>query len=224
MDLHRIRSHPILLSNRVMRIDASKELQDLRPFLQGRVLEVFCRDGLLGSELLQSQVNWFGIDPDATVLEDAFQRGNFSVNCATNPPAGSYQVIFGAFAPLSYLSPEDLEGFSLAVQDALDESGRALFEIWGQEDANGGQAIMDIYDGSQKVVRACVPVRRGNVALFDIEWMIAKPKHTPIFLHHREERYIHTQDDIESAFSWGDIQYVTIDERLWISVKKTNFK
>ena len=84
MDLRRIRSQPIALSNCVMQIDVSKELCELRSFLHGRVLEVFCRDGLLGSELLQSQVNWSGIDPDSSMLEEAFRRGNFSVACATN--------------------------------------------------------------------------------------------------------------------------------------------
>ena len=224
MGLGRIRSQPISFSNQVLGIDAENELRDLRPHLKGRVLEVFCRDGLLGKELLASEIDWFGIDPDAAILEDAFLYGVFAVSCAICPPKKSYDVIFGAFAPLSYLSKEGLQDFATAVLDGLCEGGKGFFELWEISSAMIGQAVMNTYDGSSKIVRACVPVLENDTVVLDIEWMVAKAKQSPVFMHHREERYLHQRAAIEECFSWGNIDYLTINDRLWISVEKPKFK
>ena len=224
MDLSRVRSPPIAFSNHVLKIQAEKELGDLRPYLSGRILEVFCRDGLLGKELLASDIDWSGIDPEASMLENAFLQGVFSVSCAVFPPAQSYDVIFGAFAPFSYLSTEGLKEFATAVFEALCEGGMGLFELWETPSAMVSQAFMDTYDGSSKIVRACVPVVEKNTVVLDIEWMVAKPKQSPMFMHHREERYLHTRSAIEECFSWGISYHLTINDRLWICVEKPKLK
>jgi|GEM_PF-4907294 len=224
MNLSRVRAHPIAYWNQINPVNPEGELEELLPYLQGNVQEIFCRDGSLGRYLLERGVQWSGTDRDGTMLEHAFLQGVFSVSCSEYPKPGSCDVIFGAFAPFSYIAPAALQDFASAIHASLSPGGTSFFELWESPDAISRQALMETYNGTTKLVRACVPVVEKEKAIFDIEWMIAEPKQQPRYEHHRETRYLHSKVDIFSAFSWGEVQELTIADRSWLRIDKPNFE
>jgi hypothetical protein len=222
MNLERILSPPAEWMERISPIDAHHECARILPYLHGDVVEVFCRSGRLGAYLQGEGVSWSGYDVDADILEHAFLRGIFSVSCALLPPKESCDVLFGAFAPFSYLSPEEVQSFVQGVHLALRAHGRALFELWKEPTAEEGGPIMDSYDGSEKLVRACIPRKEGRKAIFEMDWMVAQSNKEPFYTKYREERFLHFERDIEECFAlyFERIQVADLLGRRWLIAEK----
>ena len=201
MNLERILCPPAQWMDRISPMDVRNECMSILPYLHGDVVEVFCRSGRLGAHLLGEGISWSGFDINAEILEYAFLRGVFSVSCALLPSEDSCDVLFGAFAPFSYIAPEELEEFIQGVYCALRTGGRALFELWEEPTIQKGTPTMDTHDGVEKLVRACIPRKEGQKVIFEMEWMVAQSQKDPFYVTHKTERFLHFERDVHEYFT-----------------------
>ena len=222
MDASRILTVPAAYMDMITKeLDPAKELAGLLPYLSGRIVEVFCRTGRLGEYLLAKGYQWQGCDPDSSMIEYSIQRVGFNVQDIRVPHTNSADTILGLFAPFSYTPPEELAGFAQGIHDALTEKGRAIFELWfTPETAKPYYSIMDTYETSTvKLVRAVVPILKGSQAIFDFHWLVGTTGNVE-----RQNvtvtRYLHSNADIESAFSIFKQEWITIADRRYLLLSK----
>ncbi|MEC7984341.1 MAG: class I SAM-dependent methyltransferase [Myxococcota bacterium] len=201
-------------------LDPELELQGLQRYLSGRIVEIFCRTGRIGEYLLREGYSWQGCDPDATMIEYSIRRVGFQVRDVLVPVANSADTILGIFAPLSYISPNELPNFAHKIHTALSENGRAILEMWHTpETAQPRYSLMDLYESSQlKLVRTVVPTIEGRRANFTFHWLVGSTE------VNRESfvvvRYLHRMNEIQAAFSLFEQQLIDISDRSYLLLSK----
>lgn len=223
MNLAQVLCHPIGWSEKICSLSIDDECKEIIPYLKGSVVEVFCRGGMWGTHLINSGIDWSGMDPNAEILERAFLHGIFSVSVDLFPSKKSCNVIFGAMAPFSLISSEDLPVFVQGLYDALQSEGSVLLSLWEDPNCLRGKPNIYTHNGREKVVMACVSTIVGSVVWLDMDWMVAREGEEPFYVQHREKRYLHFEEDIcrECQEHFARIEILNLAGRRWLFAKKS---
>lgn len=223
MNLSQIMCHPIGWLEKVYPRSIQEEIVALIPYLEGKVVEVFCRSGLWGEHLTQKGVDWSGMDPDPKILEHAFLRGMFAVSTGIFPKPNSCDVVLGTMAPFSMISADRILSFVQGIHDSLHEQGSALLCLWEEPNTKMSAPRMYTHNGTEKLVMTCVPERIDSVVYLQMEWMVAKEGEQPYYMQFREERFLHVHKDLSAIAQqfFPHVEVRSICDRPWLFLQKS---
>ena len=222
MNLDQILCEPLDWFEKISKISVPEDATEVLPFLNGKVVEIFCRGGEWGRYLQSSGIDWYGLDPNPRLLESAFLRGVFSVTVGTLPSANSCDVIFGPMAPFSMVHVSECNDFVSGLYEGLRSKGKVLLALWEPTKIKSKKPLLFTFNGEPKLSMACTAHYGDGLVSLEMEWMVASRERTPFYQIVQEKRFLHREIDLTSIFEslFQKVEIQILSGRRWLLAEK----